>query len=277
MIIHKRIARGGRPRVSLVLLDWSCRESFHALDWLGRQDIPRDAYEIIWIALRDRIVPEVLEKADVVATLGQKGLHRKHAGYNAGLLLAAGDVLTVCDSDAVFPPDFVRSIVESFRLGRPDGPRSLVLCHHEWRCRETYPAGLERFEDVHRYEWLDLWPNVGACLSVLREDAIRLGGFDEHPSFGGQVSGPYDLGWRLVNLGVPEVWHDAAVSLRHFAHPNPLGENFALWNGRWWEMLHPHVDGHALTAVEAFTSGRLLPLVENDEARRRRFSGQPHP
>ncbi|HEX4148702.1 MAG TPA: hypothetical protein VHY20_06935, partial [Pirellulales bacterium] len=35
--------------LTFVLLDWSCRESYHFLDYLNDQTAPRDSYEIIWV------------------------------------------------------------------------------------------------------------------------------------------------------------------------------------------------------------------------------------
>src|SRR5690242_4241019 len=72
--IHKQPADGAgspgasttRPKVSIILLDWSCRESFHAFEWLERQDVPRDQYEVIWVELHDRVAPEAMQHADVV-------------------------------------------------------------------------------------------------------------------------------------------------------------------------------------------------------------------
>ena len=89
-IVHKANSRSAKPLVSLVLLDWECRERFHTLDWLNRQDAPRDQYEIVWIELFNRVAPEAMERADVVITCGQKGLYHKHDGYNIGLLRARG-------------------------------------------------------------------------------------------------------------------------------------------------------------------------------------------
>ena len=71
--VHKRNEASDTPLVSLILLDWSVRERFHALDWLSRQTVPRKLYEIIWVELYDRIVPEALEKADTLVTLHQQG------------------------------------------------------------------------------------------------------------------------------------------------------------------------------------------------------------
>ena len=35
------------PAISIVLLDWSVRESFHLLHYLGRQNVPREHFEVI--------------------------------------------------------------------------------------------------------------------------------------------------------------------------------------------------------------------------------------
>ena len=66
--IHKQPSEGSRPKVSIILLDWGCRERFHTLDWLSHQTVPREQYELIWVELYDRVVPEVLEKADWLIT-----------------------------------------------------------------------------------------------------------------------------------------------------------------------------------------------------------------
>ena len=47
------------PKVSIILLDWSCRESFHSLDYLNNQTISREQYEIIWIEYYSRRSPEI--------------------------------------------------------------------------------------------------------------------------------------------------------------------------------------------------------------------------
>lgn len=271
-IIHKNNPNNHASKVSVILLDWSCRERFHALDWLNRQDVPRDQYELIWIELYDRVVAEAMEKADVVITCGQKGLYHKHEGYNVGLLSAKGTVITICDSDAVFPVNFIASIIKSFDLTQPQDPESKVLMHYQWRSPALYPDGISQIDELRQYPWSDLWPNVGACMSVSRVDAIRFGGFDEHKSFTGYLCGPYDLGWRLINAGIPEEWHDENVALWHFSHPDPAasqGQPFSL--KLWREKSYPHIDHHALTAVEAFSTGRILPLKENRAIHRLRM------
>ena len=265
-IVHKSSAPSA-PRLSFILLDWGCRERFTTLDWLNKQDVPREQYELIWVELYDRVIDEVFEKADVVITCNQHGIYHKHLGYNIGLLQARGDLICVCDSDAVFPADFVRSVFRSFEIEDGGVAQPLVLMHYEWRTSLLYPDGLsdaEVLKDAERWHWWPLIVNEGACVTVRRADAIRFGGFDEHPSYIGYLCGPYDLGWRLVNAGWPEIWHDSSVALWHFAHPDPIGTNGQKASlGQLMEKAHPHLQGHALKAVEAFSTGRFQPLQEN--------------
>ena len=262
-VVRDRRPASSAPDVSVILLDWSVRERFHALQWLNRQTVDRSRFELLWIELHDRVVTEALDGADVLVTCGQRGLYHKHAGYNVGLLQARGRIVTVCDSDAVFPPDFIASVAAAFERPGDDEPRAIVLMHYERRTAATYPDGLSRMEDVAAYAWRELQPNVGACMSVRRVDALRFGGFDEHPAYRGYVCGPYELGWRLVNAGLPEIWHPEAVTLWHFAHPEPSGHFLQFSLDRWCEVSAPHVDFHAWKAVEAFSTGRLLPSLEH--------------
>lgn len=267
-IVHKNTSPSS-PRLSIVLLDWGCRERFTTLDWLSQQDVPKDQYELIWVEVYDRVIDEVMEKADVVITCNQQGVYHKHIGYNVGLLHARGELICVCDSDAVFPPDFIRSVFRSFQMADGGSAVPLVLMHYEWRTSLLYPDGLtstETLKDHTRWQWWPLIVNEGACMTVRRADAIRFGGFDEHPSYRGYLCGPYDLGWRLINAGWPELWHDPSVALWHFAHPDPIGTNGQQASlKQLLEKAYPHIDGHALTAVEAFSTGRFQPLRENPD------------
>lgn len=267
--VYKENPRTAKPRLSLILLDWSCRERFDPLHWLNQQDCQREDLELVWVELHDRVMPEALELADVVITCGQHGMYHKHVGYNAGMLLARGDLVCICDSDAVFPSDFVASVLRFFYPEGDEKPaREAVLMHYEGRTSIEYPPKL-RFADELKepnWHWWGLHPNVGACMTVPRDLAIRFGGFDEHKSYAGYLCGPYDLGWRLVNAGFPEVWEPYSTMLWHFAHPDPIGTQGILPNfSNLRQMTYAHVDLHSWTAVEMFSSGRMLPLQENSE------------
>ena len=245
--------------LSIIMLDWEVREKFFALDWLNQQTVARDQYELIWVELRDRRVPEVAAKVDRLLTLGQKGLYRKHLGHNAGLAQARGRVVTMCDGDAVYPPGFVASVLAAF------GERK-VLMHHQRRSINPYPDGMA-LEGIAAQPFSELIPNTSACVSMLRRDAIGFGGLDEHQSYDGYWCGQNELAWRLINSGVPEVWCES-LYLYHFRHPGDSGRGSSL------EEIAPlshHIDGHNATGVQAFKEGWLLPLVENPEIHRLRM------
>ncbi len=247
--------------LSVLLLDNGQRERFHTLDWLAQQSVPRDRYELIWVECYDREVEAVKRKADKLLTLHQEGRNDMHKALNAGIIAAEGRIITMCDSDAIFPPEWVASVLDAF-----SNDQRLVLMHHEGRAlSETYPDG-ETLEQIQKHHF-DVWPNVGACLSILRRDAIGFGGVDEHHSYCGVFCGPCELTWRMINSGVPEVWHDT-VQLYHFRHSGSDGE--AARNGGAGPT-QQHIKGHNLTAVEGFRQGRLLPLVENAEIHKLRM------
>lgn len=245
-------------QLSIILLDNSARERFHTLDWLAQQDVAREHYELIWMECYDRVSSYVLDRVDQYYTMQQEGLHHKHAAVNAGIVAAKGRIVTMCDSDAVYPPDFVRSILNAFEKER------IVLMHWEERSRQTYPDGAS-LALIQKHTF-DVWPNVGACNSVLRRDAIGIGGVDEHESYKGILAGQNEMLWRLINSGVPEVWCDTP-HIYHFKHTGSDGDANASERhpaSRDYEM-------HNATSVEAFKEGRLLPLVENKDIHRLRM------
>jgi hypothetical protein len=91
------------PKVSIILLDWSCRESLHSLDYLANQTIPREQYEVIWVEYYSRIdggIKERIEKANaagkeppidkwIVMEMPENIYYHKHLMFNVGI--AAGE------------------------------------------------------------------------------------------------------------------------------------------------------------------------------------------
>ena len=85
-----------RPKISVLLIDWGARESFHSLDYLRDQTVPRSDYELIWVEFYDHRPPE-LERLVRSAPDGSPALDRwvvcgypreliyhKHRLYNVG-------------------------------------------------------------------------------------------------------------------------------------------------------------------------------------------------
>lgn len=246
--------------LSIIMLDWSVREKFFALDWLNQQTIDRGRYELIWVELRDRRLPEVEAKVDSLLTLRQtERYYREHLGHNAGLAQSHGRIVTMCDGDAVYPPEFVASVLDAFAERK-------VLMHHQRRSNAPYPDGAT-IEAIAAHGFSELIPNTSACVSMLRRGAIGFGGLDEHESYDGYWCGQNELAWRLINSGVPEVWCES-LYLYHFRHPGDSGRGSSLDEV---SPLSGQIDGHNTTGVDAFRDGRLLPLVENQEIHRLRM------
>lgn len=273
------------PDVSIIFLDWSCRESFHSLDYLSSQSVSRDRYEIIWIEYYGRVSPEIKEGLERASASGRNLLldrwivlgfpdnvyYHKHLMYNVGIAVSRGRIICICDSDAIFAPTFVETIIDSFNRDR-----NIVLHMDEVRNveRRFYPFNHPTVEEILRegcINWKDgkttgvldredplHTRNYGACMCALRDDIIAIGGADEHIDYLGHVCGPYELTFRLVNYGKRDIWHEEEY-LYHVWHPGTDGRG---------NYMGPH-DGRNMssTALEAIESGRVEPLEENPAIR----------
>lgn len=277
------------PLISFVLLDWSCRESFHTLKYLSEQTLERDKYEVIWIeyyGARPAALEEATKECErlgrpplvdkwIVMGMPENVYYHKHLMYNIGIIAARGKVVALCDSDAIVKPGFAEAIVRKF-----EEQDNIVLHLDEVRNtgKRFYPFNYPPIEEVTGKGCIN-WThgmttglyenedplhtlNYGACMCALREDLIAVGGADEHIDYAGHVCGPYELTFRLINAGKTEVWHDKEF-LYHVWHPGTDGKN---------NYLGPH-DGRNMstTALEAKRTGRVMPLAENTAIRAMRL------
>jgi hypothetical protein len=275
MRVLKRSERQS-PKLSFVLLDWSVRESFHFLHYLGLQTTARDDFEVIIIEYYSRESPALqpyLSQVDtwVILDMPAGCLYHKHLMYNAGIVLGRGDVLVFCDSDAMARESLVEAIITEFARDR------LIVLHlDQFRNmrRDFYPFNFPSFDDVlgpgcinnvgGRTKGIAAAEdplhdrNYGACMAARREDLIAIGGADEHVDYAGHICGPYDMTFRLVNFGRREVWHDTEF-LYHTWHPGQAGvDNY----------LGPHDGRHmSTTSLEALVTRRVRPYVENPAIR----------
>src|SRR6516162_6163106 len=231
-------------RVSVILLDWNVRESFHSLAYLNRQTVDRSRYELIWIQFYDKKPPALLEAVRageeagrplvdklVVMNYPRDFIFHKHRMYNLGIVLAEGEICVICDSDAMFTPTFIEKIIAAFERE----PNSVVhLDEVRSVSRAFYPFNEPTFDAFLQGPCLN-WTgrttrglnnspdmmheaNYGACMAARREDIIRIGGADEHLDYLGYICGPYDLTFRLVNAGCQERWLPDEF-LYHTWHP----------------------------------------------------------
>lgn len=264
------------PRISLVLLDWSVRESFHILHYLARQSLPRDQFEVVVVEYYSRISEAVERYSDQVDTwvllnMPDDCYYHKHLMLNVGIVLTRGDIVAIGDSDAMVRETLLERISDHFR----QHSRSVFHVDQFRNIRpDFYPFNYPSFEDVTGHGCINnsggktsgivdnVDPihsrNYGACMCAARTDLIAIGGADEYVDFLGHICGPYDMTFRLTNAGYREYWSEDEFSY-HTWHPGQAGEG---------NYLGPHDGRHmSSTSLLALASGRVLPLKENASIR----------
>ena len=257
------------------------RESFHVLDYLAKQTVPRDRYEILWIEYYSRKASELQGKVDqwVLLEMPEDVYYHKHLMYNVGFAASRGRIVVICDSDVMVKPTFIQSIVEKF-----ESEKNIFLHLDEVRnnSRRFHPFNYPSFEEflsVGCINWRNGTTaglkdtkdplhlrNYGACFCALREDIVTIGGSDEHIDYLGHICGPYDLTFRLLNAGKKEVWHESEF-LYHTWHPVTDGvRNYIGPSDK---------RGMSTTALRTRRTGRIFPLVENPAIRVLRKAKDP--
>lgn len=272
------------PKVSLILLDWSVRESFHLLHYLSKQNIDRDLFEVIIIEYFSRTSDAIRvfeDQVDLWLLLEMPAgcYYHKHLMYNAGIVVARGEICVICDSDAMVTPGFISSIIAEFE----DNPNTVLHIDQFRNMRkDLYPFCYPNFAEVIGVGCInnvdgktrgvveDKDPihnrNYGACMCARRDDLIAIGGADEHIDYLGHICGPYEMTFRLINLGHREVWHQTEF-MYHTWHPGQAGED---------NYLGPHDGRHiSSTALNALISGRILPLEMNKSIKNIRLGTKP--
>jgi hypothetical protein len=269
------------PVLSIILIDWGVRESFHSLKYLAQQTAARECYEIIWLEFYDHKPPalEVLLESEaaqdrvlidrrVICGFPKEVVYNKHYLYNLGIALARGEIVAICDSDAIYPNDLVEKVIAAF-----DNTDEMVLHIDQVRSSNkgyypfNYPPVDKLLADGLTINWATKTTsglaniqdflhtvNYGAFMAARRHDLIAIGGADEHPDYTGYICGPYDMTFRLVNKGHNEVWSTDVVTY-HTWHPSEGGSN---------NVGGPH-DGRGMSsrALEVIKKGRILPFVMN--------------
>lgn len=276
MRIIKQSCRS-KPKVSIILVDWGVRESFHILHYLRHQNVPRDDFEVVVIEYYDHLsnpLKQFEDDVDTWITLGmpQDCYYHKHLMYNAGIVSSRGEIVVIVDSDAMVRDVFIESIIKAF----VQDPKIIYHFDQFRNVRvDFYPFNYPSFEEVLGVGCInnvggktsgileEMNPlhsrNYGACMCARREDLLAIGGADEDMTYLGHICGPYDMTFRLMNFGRRLIW-ETREYVYHTWHPGSGGE---------YNYIGPH-DGKGVstTALQALIMGRYRPLVENSIIKR---------
>jgi len=261
-----------QAKLSLVLLDWSVRESFHLISYLEKQTVARDLFEVIIIEYYSKISKALQPHEKQIDTwllleMPESSYYHKHLMYNAGIALANGEIIAIGDSDAMVRETFVEAILSQF-----ESDPACVLHIDQFRNtrQDLYPFCYPSFEEVLGKGCINNMGgkttgvvsredpihtrNYGSCMCARREDLIAIGGADMHVDYLGHICGPYDMTFRLTNLGLRELWSQNEF-MYHTWHPGQAGAD---------NYLGPHDGRHmSTTSLESLRSGRIRPLVEH--------------
>jgi len=289
-------------KASIILIDWSVRESFHSVYCLNHQTVSRDQYEVIWVEYYGTLLEELVKyvkegQLDKYIGLGEKGMFFKQRMCNEGVIRSESEIIIIPDSDAYYSPTFLEAILTTFEEHRG---RNIVLYVDEQRKKEPLLSppdedaiSWERICERRRrlrgqkpkytFHWHP-WGtgNYGACLCATKKAIIEAGGFDEHPGYL-SLWGGVELGWRLRNKGYKEIWHPTEWII-HYSHPGANSEIEIPW-----ELYpDPHIAttangasrradgdarGYSKLTWEVKETGRTEPLLENEKIHALRMEG----
>ncbi|UCG17705.1 MAG: glycosyltransferase [Phycisphaerales bacterium] len=202
------MSSGDSLKISIVMVDGAFREQFHTVDFLARQTIPADQYELLWIEYYDTVKAALEEKIRRqpgfrIVTLGRQGTYHSSYCFNAGIEAARGELLVILDADVVVEDDFLETVLREHRAN----PRLVMYVS-----RYDEPED-QHLPDTHRDRLRNVCllknpTNYGGCLTVRKKWLMKINGYEQHPVFGtGFHANGLDVYTRLKNLGLHVMWH----------------------------------------------------------------------
>lgn len=205
--------------ISIIVIDGSFREGFHAVDYFCAQTFPAAQFELIWVEYYDQVAPELAAKAANypncrILCLGRSDPY--HAAYcrNAGVLASRGQLIVYADADVVVMPDFLQRVWDEHQ--RCDDLVMFLYRHDEAQSDHRPDWDLAHLQAVSRIRHTS---NYGACISVRKQWLIAINGWEQHPVFGSHFNAHgVDMYTRFKNLGLAVKWQPH-IHLFHPWHP----------------------------------------------------------
>lgn len=238
--------------VSVVVPTYNGRDSLpRLLDGLARQTLPADAFEVVVVvdgsADGSAELLASLRPPFALRTIRQQNRGRA-AAVNAGVAVAAGELVVLLDDDLEPEPGFLAA-----HLAEQDGVSHRgVVGAVRFRVDLSTPPFVRfwgaRFEDFlsrleargPRLEWTETY--TGA-FSIRRDDLLGNGGFDE--AFAGYGLEDFELALRLARAGVELRLCPEAIAYHGYDKQFAEAARDAERRGRSavvFSRLHPDVD-----------------------------------
>jgi hypothetical protein len=207
-----------RPKISVVMVDGAFRERYDAIDFMARQDMPADDFELIWVEYYGRISSDLQKRIDArpgfkAISLGHTGTYHASYCFNRGITEARGGLVVIPDADVIAEPGFLSTVWQ-------DHQQSQDLACYYHRYNEPQDKHEETISLEHLRSTCELTnpSNHGACLSLRRKWLTRINGYEQSPIFAtGFHANDKDVYARLCNLGLMVRWNPA-VRLYHPWH-----------------------------------------------------------
>ena len=213
--------------VSVITWDGGFREQFHTVDFFCNQSLPETEYEFIWAEYYSSI------NSDLKGTISNYPNARAicldldgdwHVGkcMNRGLAASFGNHLVLIDGDIAVNRDFLEKDLEVHE----QYPGTAVY-YRRWDEPQASADNQSRRKTI---EYLDAHcrmmnpTNYGGCLTLGRELIEAVNGYEEHSIFAGSGAINMELYVRLVNSGVPVMWHPS-TKVYHPWHRGTIPSN----------------------------------------------------
>ncbi len=214
------MSNGSLPRISVIMVDGSFRESFHSIDFFADQSLPPHDYELIWVEYYDKVHPELAAKIAQhpnfrYITLNRDGLYHSSYCFNRGILESRAELLVIPDADVVVEPDFLEQVWQSHQSN--DRLAMYLYRYNEEKNDHQDKVDLDHLRQVCQ----QMNPqNYGGCLTVRKTWLLEINGYEQHPIFETAFhANGYDIYSRLKALGLHVMWHPT-VKMYHPWHPN---------------------------------------------------------
>jgi hypothetical protein len=220
------------PSTSVVMIDGSFRESYHAVDFFCTQTLPIHDYEVLWVEYFDSPDPALMERVDRypnfrVIVLGRQEPYHSSLCFNAGISASRGELVFIPDADIAVESGFL----ETARADHRKNSKLVMYFYRYIEPEEQHRSEID-LDHLRTVSILTNPSNFGGCLSLRKQWLLEINGYDQHPLFGsGFHANGLDVYTRLKNLGLHVKWHPE-LKLYHPWHPLTLASSSA------YEMQH---------------------------------------